>query len=102
MTTWQKAVFDEERKSVKLDKGRMIYIPDFSCKEFLKQAGEKRAYMKNNDILLFYNSETGDTFIPRVHTSEEVNEIKGEFLKFISKDTHDELFEDVDYKVVEE
>lgn len=102
MITWQKAVLDEERKVVPFNKGSMVYETSSSARSFLKEEGEKRAYVKDNELLLFYNSESGNIYIPGHHTPKVINEIREEFLYFISRDSHEELFnEDTDYRIIE-
>lgn len=67
-------------------------------REFLKKAGKNaKALIKANWIHLFYNTDTGDIFIPKQYSEETVAKIKKVFLRFISRDNH----EDVPYKTVE-
>lgn len=66
--------------------------------DFLKKAGKNGKVLLRNDwIQLFYNAETGDIFIPKQYSMETIRKIKKTFLRFISRDDH----EDVPYKTVE-
>lgn len=98
MTTWEKVHFQQHSKEVMLGGGKIFYASRPSNRIFLYKAAEKAwAYMKDEQLLLFYNSESGDIYIPGSRTPEEINEIKGEFLYFISNDSHEETKE---YRVV--
>lgn len=98
MTTWEKVYFQQHSKEVMLGGGKKFYVSRSSNREFLyKAAGKAYAYIKDEELLLFYNSETGDIYIPGSRTHEEINEIKGEFLYFISNDSHEET---EDFRVV--
>lgn len=99
MTTWEKVYFQQHSKEVMLGGGKEFYVSRPSNRRFLYKAAEKAwAYMKDEQLLLFYNSETGDICIPGSRTPEEINQIKGEFLYFISNDSHEET---EDWRVVE-
>lgn len=100
MTTWEKVYF-QNGQDVIFGGGSECFISRPSNRFFLSIAGEKAwAYIKDNEVLLFYNYETGDHYIPGPRTPEEVKKIKEEFLKFIARDTHEELFKDVTYREV--
>lgn len=71
---------------------------DDERKDFLKKAGKNaKALSRENWILLYYNTDTGDILIPKAYNEEEVIKIKKAFLRFISRDNH----EDVPHKTVE-
>lgn len=94
---WMDAEIREE-DMVFFGDGEVKRMIDDEIKDFLKKAGKNaKVLVKANWIELFYNTDTGDIFIPKAYKEEKVAEIKKAFLRFISKDDH----EDIPYKKVE-
>lgn len=105
MTTWEKVMsLSGDGRDVRLASGSKYWVTAPSNLAFLFTSSNKVwAYMKNKQLLLFYDSESGDIHIPRNYKPEEQSKIKGEFLYFISRDSHDEIFpekKDTDYRVI--
>ncbi len=93
---WRRAYL-KEAGIIDFGKGEASYAAG-DLRRFLEEAGEKgKVFIRDKKVQLYYNSETGDIFIPEVYRETRVVEIKKAFLRFISRDDH----EDVPYKVVE-
>lgn len=92
---WRRAYLREAGR-IDFGKGDASYAAG-DLRRFLEKAGENgKAFIKDKKVQLYYNSETGDIFIPEVYRATKVAEIKKAFLRFISRDDH----QDVDYKEV--
>lgn len=80
MTTWEKVYFQNNGQDVIFGGGSQCFISSPSNRFFLSIAGEKAwALIRDNEVLLFYNCETGDHYIPGSRTPEEVKKSKKNF-----------------------
>lgn len=99
MTTreWEKACIRKDGRTIDLVDGRSAGVDGKEHQEFMENAGmNARAFVNGMRVEVYYNSETGDVYIPKHYQPAEVDEIKKIFLRFISSDDH----QDVDFKRV--
>lgn len=94
---WEKACIRKDGSAIDLADGRSARVVDEEQREFMENAGKNaRVLIDGWRTEIYYNTETGDIYIPKYYQPAEADEIKKRFLRFISKDDH----QDVDYKKV--